>query len=420
MKTSIQTLCAAGAALILSTGSATSVLPAFDGAVTFTQGADRLVEIGYRLIDAPAVVTVDFLTNGVSIGEANFTGVYGEVNRLVQPGERKIYWRPDKDWPGFVFTENEVTAKVRAWPADDPPPYMILSLGGTSVPEYRVSAEAVPGGVNSEPYKTTKLIFKRIYASGRNWSLGALDPNLEDATNNVPYTVTFTQDYYMQVFTMTDKQAMMLGRADQYSAEDRARTDLSEPNLDICPARGVNIVSIRGAAASYSWPANGHDVDMSNSLCGKIRTWTGVEVDLPTEAQWETACRAGTLTATYLGDTVDGPGLVDGYPQLPYNKGVGSAAPNQWGIYGMLSSRWNLVLDLFAKRTEDDGTVKVDPKGPDTNADGKRVVKGGCGTATWGAIHSASRIGTNSGFDESSAWDRNYYVFRLAAPAVAK
>ena len=419
MNTMEKSVIAASLAFGLSTSGLAATLPSFEGDVTFTQNASRLVEIGYTLADTNAVVTVDILTNGVSIGEANFcNNMYGEVNRLVRPGAHKIYWRPDWDWPGHKFVNGEVTAKLRAWPEDDPPPYMILDIGGSSVPEYRTSAEAVPGGVNSDVYKTSKLIFKRIYASGKNWRLGALDPSLENAGKNVPYTATFSQDYYMQVFLMTDRQVVLLGRNSYYSAADRARTDLTD-DPDMCPAVAVNMVSIRGAKDSYNWPKNGHDVDMSNSLCGKIRSRTGVEVDLPTEAQWETACRAGTLTASYLGNTVDDPLLSDCWPGVPYLSRVGSAAPNPWGIYGMLAQRFALVLDWYAERTEDDGTVKVDPTGPDSGT--YRVLKSGCGTATWAAIHSAARTGYNGiDFNEASAWDRSYYAFRLAAPAVAK
>ena len=43
----------------------------------------RLVTVSYTLTGDPAIVTVDFLTNGVSIGEANFSNVSGDVNKLV-------------------------------------------------------------------------------------------------------------------------------------------------------------------------------------------------------------------------------------------------------------------------------------------------------------------------------------------------
>ena len=63
-----------------------------DGSVTFHQEASRHVKIGYVLDGTPAVVTVDILTNGVSMGEATFCDVAGAVNKVVQTGSNTITW----------------------------------------------------------------------------------------------------------------------------------------------------------------------------------------------------------------------------------------------------------------------------------------------------------------------------------------
>ena len=68
--------------------------------VSVAQSGSRLVTVSYKL-GAPAIVTVDFLTNGVSIGEKNFSNVSGDVNRLVTETEsiRTIRWQPRDSWP---------------------------------------------------------------------------------------------------------------------------------------------------------------------------------------------------------------------------------------------------------------------------------------------------------------------------------
>ena len=94
--------------------AATPVIKA--GSVTFSQNsATRLVTVGYTLEETDAVVTVDVLTNGVSIGAENFTNIDGDVNRRVAPGDHLIVWHPRKSWPDHVFTNNEVSVEVRAW-----------------------------------------------------------------------------------------------------------------------------------------------------------------------------------------------------------------------------------------------------------------------------------------------------------------
>ena len=68
--------------------------------VTLTQSDSRLVTVSYKLGSKPAIVTVDFLTNGVSIGEENFSNISGDVNCLVTEteGARTIKWQPRNSW----------------------------------------------------------------------------------------------------------------------------------------------------------------------------------------------------------------------------------------------------------------------------------------------------------------------------------
>ena len=60
---------------------------------SFVQRGERVL-VDYSLVGGPAIVTVDFLTNGVSIGEANFANVSGDVNQIVSKSSGSIVWRP--------------------------------------------------------------------------------------------------------------------------------------------------------------------------------------------------------------------------------------------------------------------------------------------------------------------------------------
>ena len=103
---------------------------------------------------------------------------------------------------------------------------------------------------------------------------------------------------------------------------------------------------------------------------------------LPTEAEWEYACRAGTTTAYGFGDDADrlhsyanyddqsDSTRTDGHADTAP---VGSYAPNGWGLYDMLGNVWEWCWDWWAPHTPDD---RVDPEGP---AHGReKVEKGGC------------------------------------------
>ena len=91
MKTQKRMFMAIACALCAATlfGTATDV-PVVSN-VNFDQpGGGRTVTVTYDLADAPAIVTVDVLTNGVSIGADKVTRLEGDVNKVVQPGSRRI------------------------------------------------------------------------------------------------------------------------------------------------------------------------------------------------------------------------------------------------------------------------------------------------------------------------------------------
>jgi serine/threonine protein kinase len=112
---------------------------------------------------------------------------------------------------------------------------------------------------------------------------------------------------------------------------------------------------------------------------------------LPTEAEWEYACRAGTTTLTAYGDTLssrqancDGEhpiGKIEKGPKVGHTTKVGSYPPNAWGLFDMHGNLWQWCLDGPRVYTNHAAT---DPKGPDLSAFGTkgemmavRVLRGG-------------------------------------------
>jgi len=95
---------------------------------------------------------------------------------------------------------------------------------------------------------------------------------------------------------------------------------------------------------------------------------------LPTEAQWEFACRAGTRTTYSFGNNKDELGQYawcldnSGYLTHP----VGQKKPNSWGLYDMHGNVWEWVRDWHGQY---ENSTAIDPEGPDTGAN--RVVRGG-------------------------------------------
>ena len=340
----------------------------------------RLVTVGYTLGDEPAIVTVDFQTNGVSIGEANFANVVGDVNRLVStPGRHVITWRPDKSpVAGVSFSGVRVTAEVKAWPVDDPPDYMVALLGenDTSMPRitYYVSTNALPGGLANDEYRTTKLVMRRIHAAGVRWLMGNDGNEVAANPNETPHYVTLSEDYYIGIFETTQEQHRLFsgdGYTDGTASPPVYATNRSD--IAVSPKVRIEWRFLRGNSA----PIDRYRT-LGTGRCDfkALRDRTGVDFDLPTEAQWEYAARAGATNGImYDGIIYNNAASVqqyewyysnsdkhteaNGYPGgdgIQHGHRVGSKLPNPFGLYDMLGNADEMCLDTYVA---DLGTAEV-------------------------------------------------------------
>lgn len=128
----------------------------------------------------------------------------------------------------------------------------------------------------------------------------------------------------------------------------------------------------------------------------------GLQLELPTEAQWEYACRAGTTGPFAFGDQIT-PEQVNYNGNYPYAEGqkgqyrkktvpVKALAMNAWGLYQMHGNVWEWCADEYADYPEGDA---IDPKGPPALQDNKegrqRVLRGGGWNFSGGYCRSALR-----------------------------
>jgi formylglycine-generating enzyme required for sulfatase activity len=150
----------------------------------------------------------------------------------------------------------------------------------------------------------------------------------------------------------------------------------------------------------------------------------GYEYTLPTEAQWEYACRAGTTTAFGYGNSEGSLYQYGNYCEssntndlswkdTSHNDGydktapVGHYKPNAWGLYDMHGNVWEWCSDWYGDYPSGSAT---DPTGP--NSGSGRVNRGG----SWGLDASACRSASRLNFDPS---DRlSGLGFRLALSSV--
>jgi formylglycine-generating enzyme required for sulfatase activity len=130
---------------------------------------------------------------------------------------------------------------------------------------------------------------------------------------------------------------------------------------------------------------------------------------LPTEAEWEYACRAGTQTAFQSGNTLSSAqanfdGRAARGPYLQRTAAVGSYKPNAWGLYDMHGNVWEWCLDGYAADAYPEGPVEDPPPHAPTDL---RVLRGGSWYSTGAACRAAFRY-------KLAPDARSYYVgFRV-------
>ena len=303
------------------------------------QEQNRPVTITYDL-DLDAVVTVSLATNGVAVSGAHLQGMQGDLAKLVARGNgRSITWRPWKFWPEGGKITGEIVARVTAWPVESPAPYLVADLTGAQAHRYYASEDALPGGVTNDMYRTTKMVFRKIPAATARYRAGAPAWEAGYADAQSVHYVTLTNDFYLAIFPLTQGQyATLLG-----SAADNPSSTLGD-NLP------VDNLSGSAVGIPYSgYSTIGDNKVEASRLISYARSKTGFgALHIPTQAEWEFACRAGDNAAVYGGYTLD---EVAWYAENSngHLHPVGTKQANAFGLYDMLGNVYERTRDSAAR-----------------------------------------------------------------------
>jgi formylglycine-generating enzyme required for sulfatase activity len=190
------------------------------------------------------------------------------------------------------------------------------------------------------------------------------------------HKVTITKPFYMQTTEVTQRQWKDLMGTKPWFSEVYAKEG---PDY---------------AAVCVSW-------DDAVAYCKKLSEAEGKTYRLPTEAEWEYACRAGTRTAWSFGDDENALGDYAWYEENAYDIGesyahqVGLKKPNAFGLYDTLGNVLEWCHDYFGKDYYNQPLEK-DPRGPASGS--SRVLRGGSWNRDSRSTRSAYRRWNVAGF----------------------
>ena len=336
-------------------------------------------------------------------------------------GNHRITWDAHADG----VTNHTDMASVVMMVVHYAPVYMVIDVsGGPNTNVYPVTfCNGEPqGGFTADEYKGDKIVLRRIHQG----SYMAGSPYGEFNHNDIrekQHSVGVLKPFYIGIFEVTQRQY-----------ENIMGDNPSENTGEYRPVEMVSYDMIRGAAKTsshqYDWPwTNGVD---ASSFMGKLRSKCKAKdsngdytvdvtgFDLPTEFQWEYACRAGTTgafntTNEYANTSAGQQAALNLLGRYKGNGGtenkhavVGSYRPNLWGLYDMHGNVWEWCLDWFVEdpTTELDPRQYLDPVGAATGE--KRAIRGGGWDYAVADCRSArrDRSGSNSTF--------GFFGFRLS------
>ena len=332
----------------------------------------------------------------------------GTSGLIIGAGKQETYWDAAKDRPRDNPEHIKITVDVQD--VSEQAKYLCVNLK-----KYTISYHSDPPDTSKNKCKTSELWLKRVEPG--SFLMGSPVDELGRSDSETQHKVSLTQAYYLSLFETTQKQFQALTRKNPSLIKGANR-----------PVNNVSYSAIRGNYYGLDWP-NSHNVDettiigykkkwyvedgerdyekipiYASTFFGALRRKTGGNIlfDLPTEAQWEYACRADRESSWNNGEVITNmvsDGNLSKIGWFRYNSfdkkkkdkivhPVGEKAPNDWGFYDMQGNVSEWCLDRYAAFN---AKTKIDPLGP--SAGQKFVTRGGNYYDDASDCRSASRHG---------------------------
>ena len=290
--------------------------------------------------------------------------------------------------------------------------------------EAKTEAEMKP---YSAPIADTDVKFHMVPIPGGKFTMGSPDGEAKRNDDEGPQHEVEIAPFWMGKYEVTwDEYEVFMFQLDIARRKIEKRDpDAADKLADACSKPTKPYTDMTFGMGKEGYPVICMTQYAMARYCDWLSAKTGHYYRLPTEAEWEYACRAGTKTAYYFGDD---PAMLDDYAWHYENSDekyqpVGKKKPNPWGLYDMHGNVAEFCLDQYAEDFYGKSSLKNPLNVPKTTE--PCVVRGGSWDDDPEVLRSSARVASTVDWKQQdpqipqSIWyytDATFVGFRIVRP----
>jgi formylglycine-generating enzyme len=363
----------------------------------------KTIVIEYLLeATTPQEILLYFSTDGGKTFSKPLQKVSGDVGKGVTAGKNRIVWNVLEEVPELVSDSIVFMVEI----ADG----MLLGAfdstainDTTAIYEWNPIVDTAPAASAAE---IDRLRMEWVTIPAGSFMMGSLDIETDRNDNEGPRHKVNLRGFKMSKYEVTFAQFQAFIEATDYETDaEKEGWSWKWTGSEWKEESGLSWKTNEKGELRNSTHKNYPVINVSWNDATAFAKWMGCR--LPTEAEWEYACRAGTATPFNTGVYLNS-SQANFDMNIRQTKPVGSYAPNPWGLYDMHGNVLEWCSDWFGRYISYSSSAQSNPSGPTSGS--YRVLRGGSWGNDGGRCRSASRIG---GEPSARQFD---FGFRLVVP----